>query len=102
MEMLLTGDPVSAARAYEFGLVNQVVPLTRLRATAQELAMRIAANAPLSVLASKRTVYLAARDRFAAEFAAAERIWEPVYNSADAQEGPRAFRDKRPPQWTGR
>ena len=37
-----------------------------------------------------------------AEFAAADRIWEPVYNSADAQEGPLAFRDKRRPVWTGR
>lgn len=36
------------------------------------------------------------------EFAAADRIWEPVYNSADAQEGPLAFRDKRRPVWTGR
>jgi len=99
---VLTGDLVSAARAYEIGLVNQVVPLAELRQKTQELATRIAANAPLSVLASKRTVYLAARDRFAAELAAADRIWEPVYNSADAQEGPRAFRDKRPPEWSGR
>jgi enoyl-CoA hydratase/carnithine racemase len=102
MEMLLTGDPVGAARAYELGLVNQVVPLAGLRPAAQQLAERIAANAPLSVLAAKRTVYLSARDRFAAEFAEAERIWEPVYNSADAQEGPLAFRDKRRPVWTGR
>jgi enoyl-CoA hydratase/carnithine racemase len=39
---------------------------------------------------------------FAAELAEADRIWEPVYRSADAQEGPRAFRDKRRPTWTGR
>jgi enoyl-CoA hydratase/carnithine racemase len=63
---------------------------------------RIAANAPLSVLAAKRSVYLSARDRFEAEFAAAERVWEPVYNSADAREGPLAFRDKHRPVWTGR
>jgi enoyl-CoA hydratase/carnithine racemase len=102
MEMLLTGDPVSADRAHELGLVNQVVPLADLHAAAQRLAERIAANAPLSVMAAKRTVYLSARDRFAAELAEADRIWEPVYNSADAQEGPRAFRDKRRPVWTGR
>ena len=102
MEMVLTGDPVSAARAYEIGLVNQVVPLAELRQETQQLATRISANAPLSVLASKRTVYLSARGRFAAELEEADRIWEPVYNSADAQEGPRAFREKRRPAWTGR
>jgi len=98
MEILLTGDPVSAQRAYEIGLVNQVVPAADLRAAAQALAERIAANAPLSVLASKRTAYLSRPE----VFDEAERIWAPVYHSADAQEGPAAFRDKRPPAWTGR
>jgi enoyl-CoA hydratase/carnithine racemase len=102
MEMLLTGDPISAARGCELGLVNRVVPPADLRSAAQDLAERIAANAPLSVLAAKRTVYLSARDRFAEEFAEAERMWAPVYCSADAQEGPAAFRDKRRPVWTGR
>jgi enoyl-CoA hydratase/carnithine racemase len=69
---------------------------------AQALAERIAANAPLSVRAAKRTAYLSARYPVNEAFDEAERIWEPVYLSADAQEGPRAFRDKRPPVWTGR
>jgi enoyl-CoA hydratase/carnithine racemase len=98
MQILLTGDPVPAQRAYELGLVNEVVPAAELRAAAQALAERIAANAPLSVLASKRTVYLSRPE----VFEQAERIWAPVYLSADAQEGPAAFRDKRPPVWTGR
>jgi enoyl-CoA hydratase/carnithine racemase len=50
------------------------------------------------VLAAKRTAYLSRPDLFDE----AERIWAPVYHSADAQEGPAAFRDKRPPAWTGR
>jgi hypothetical protein len=50
------------------------------------------------VLAAKRTAYLSRPD----VFEAAERIWAPVYHSVDAQEGPAAFRDKRPPEWTGR
>jgi enoyl-CoA hydratase/carnithine racemase len=102
MQILLTGDPVPAQRAYEIGLVNEVVPLADLTGTAQALAERIAANAPLSVRAAKRTVGLTARLPLEEAYAEAERIWEPVYLSADAQEGPRAFRDKRPPIWKGR
>jgi enoyl-CoA hydratase/carnithine racemase len=102
MEILLTGDPLSAARAYEVGLVNRVVPDADLRAQTQALAERIAGNAPLSVRAAKKTAYLSARMGIAEAFDEAERIWQPVYTSADAQEGPAAFRDKRPPAWTGR
>ncbi len=102
MEILLTGDPLSAARAYEVGLVNKVVPDAELRSQVQALAERIAANAPLSVRAAKQTTYLSARMGLAEAFDEAERIWEPVYTSKDAQEGPAAFRDKRTPVWTGR
>ena len=98
LQILLTGDPISAQRGCQIGLVNEVVPLADLRSRAQQLAERIAANAPLSVLAAKRTAYLSRPD----VFDEAERIWAPVYHSADAQEGPAAFRDKRPPVWTGR
>ncbi|HEY0936272.1 MAG TPA: enoyl-CoA hydratase-related protein [Trebonia sp.] len=102
MEILLTGDPLTAARAYEVGLVNRVVPDADLHAEVQALAERIAANAPLSVRAAKQTAYLSARLGLAEAYDEAERIWEPVYHSADAQEGPAAFRDKRKPAWTGR
>jgi enoyl-CoA hydratase/carnithine racemase len=102
MEILLTGDPVSAPRAYELGLVNQVVPDDGLAAATQAMAMRIAANAPLSVRAAKQTVYLAAEHGLSRAYEEAERIWAPVYRGADAQEGPAAFRDKRRPVWTGR
>jgi len=102
LEILLTGDPLTAARAYEVGLINRVVPDADLRAQAQALAERIAGNAPLSVRAAKKTAYLAARMGLTEAFDEADRIWEPVYTSADAQEGPAAFRDKRPPVWTGR
>jgi len=98
LQILLTGDPITAQRAFELGLVNEVVPAAELRVRAQSLAERIAANAPLSVRAAKRTVYLSRPDAYAA----AEDIWAPVYQSADAREGPAAFRDKRPPVWTGR
>ena len=102
MQILLTGDPISAQRAYEVGLVNQVVPDGELRPATQALAERIAANAPLSVMAAKQTVYLAIQQGLGEAFDQADRLWEPVYLSADAQEGPAAFRAKRPPVWTGR
>jgi enoyl-CoA hydratase/carnithine racemase len=102
MQILLTGDPIDAARAREIGLVNEVVAAADLAATAQSLAERIAANAPLSVAAARKTVRLIAEHPLHEAYEQAERIWEPVYLSEDAQEGPAAFRDKRPPAWKGR
>ncbi|MEV7969775.1 enoyl-CoA hydratase-related protein [Sphaerisporangium sp. NPDC088356] len=101
LEMLMTGEPIPAARAHELGLVNSVVPADRLRATAVTLAARIAANAPLSVRASKAMVYAAAERGWREALDEADRIFEPVYLSDDAQEGPRAFRERRAPRWTG-
>ena len=85
LEILLTGDPITAQRAYEVGLVNRVVPLADLRDTAQTLAERIAANAPLSVLAAKRTAYLGRRRTRSTR---PNAIWEPVYRSARRAGGP--------------
>ena len=101
MEILLTGDPVDAHRAREIGLVNDVVPAALLHERAHRLAARIAANAPLSVRAAKRTAYLSASHPRDEAYARAEEIWAPVYASADAQEGPAAFRDRRTPVWKG-
>ncbi len=101
MELLVTGDPIDAPRAYALGFVNAVVPMDELRATAQALGERIAANAPLSVAAAK-TMVREAWDADPDAFARAEALWEPVYLSEDAQEGPRAFRERRPPHWQGR
>lgn len=98
MELLVTAEPITAARAHEVGLVNRVVTGDRLHEATQALAETIAANAPLTVAAAKRTVYLS----MAAPYEAADEIWEPVYKSADAQEGPAAFAEKRPPRWQGR
>jgi dehydration protein DpgD len=102
MGYLLTGRRMSASDALGFGLVNEVVPDAGLVPAVQALAERIASNAPLSVMAAKRTVYLSLKDRLDEAYAEADRIWDPVYRSADAQEGPAAFRDKRTPVWTGR
>ncbi|MCK9893501.1 enoyl-CoA hydratase/isomerase family protein [Frankia sp. AgB32] len=101
MHLLLTGEPISARRACELGLVNEVVPADQLHAAAGDLARRIAANAPLSVRAAKKTVGLLARYPLEQALEVAERLWAPVYHSDDAQEGPRAFREGRPPVWKG-
>lgn len=100
MQMLLTGEPVTAARAYEVGLVNEVVPSADVLDRAMEVAAEIAANAPLAVRTAKEAVVrgLALTDGFVIEHALNTR----VLRSSDASEGPRAFAEKRAPRFTGR
>lgn len=102
MEILITAEPIAAQRAYEVGLINAVVPAADLHDHVAALAAKIAANAPLSVRAGKAMVYAVAEHARSAAFEEAERLWEPVYLSADALEGPRAFAEKRSPVWQGR
>jgi enoyl-CoA hydratase/carnithine racemase len=102
MELLMTGEPISAQRAYELGLVNKVVPAEDLEAEAQKLAGTIADNAPLSVQAAKALVYSSAEMGWTAALDTGDRIYEKVYLSEDGQEGPAAFKEKRKPVWTGR
>jgi enoyl-CoA hydratase len=102
MELLLTAAPMSAQRALSLGFVNDVVPLERLRDRALEMARTIAANAPLTVKAARELVYLSGEMGCSAGLRAARHLFESVYLSEDAQEGPRAFAQKRPPRWTGR
>jgi len=102
LELIATAEPISAERAREIGLVNRVVPRARLREEAQALASVIAKNAPLSVRAAKRMLYAVAGKTLAVALEEGDRIWESVYESEDAQEGPRAFREKRAPIWSGR
>lgn len=102
MELLLTGNPISSQRAAQVCLVNAVVADDNLLDAAIEMAQTIADNAPLSVWAAKQTVELGAEMGQTAALRAANLLYHRVYTSADAQEGPRAFAEKRKPVWTGR
>lgn len=105
MQMILTGEPVDAETARHWGLVNQVVDDDAVLATAVELAQRIAANAPLAVQASKRVAAGITDGDVPAEHDAWARNSEAiavVMASQDAREGPRAFAEKRAPEWQNR
>jgi enoyl-CoA hydratase len=78
------------------------VPGEQLIARSMELALRIAANAPLTVKAARALVYAATETGRSEALRAGDALFEPVYLSEDAQEGPRAFAEKRPPVWKGR
>lgn len=101
MEMLLVGDPISGAEAERVGLVNYAVPDGSALATARALADRIAENGPLAVRAIKESVWAAdglpEREAYAKE----QELGMAVMMSNDAREGPKAFLEKRPPNYTG-
>jgi enoyl-CoA hydratase len=102
MEIVLTGKPISAQRAYEIGLVNRLAPPEQLMDSALELANEILEGAPLSVRAAREMVMLSTEMGRSAALQAARHASEHAYRSEDAQEGPQAFADKRRPEWKGR
>ena len=102
MELALTGDFISAQRAYEMGLINQVVESGTALEAAKALAVKIAGNGPLAVVISKQVV-------LESEEWSTEEMWKkqadvivPVFSSEDAIEGATAFAQKRAPVWKGR
>lgn len=102
LEILMTGDSITAQRAYEIGFVNHVVPPDQLMTKAMQIAETIADNAPLTVAAAKEMVYMVTDMGRMAGLEAARHLFDHVYKSEDAQEGPRAFAEKRKPNWKGR
>ena len=102
MELALTGDPIDAQRAYDLGLVNRLCEPGALIHTALALADQITANAPLAVRASREIVLkgMLADDDDA--WRITNEAFAAVASSEDFGEGPRAFIEKRAPQWKGR
>jgi enoyl-CoA hydratase len=102
MELALTGDPIDAARAYHFGLVNQLVEPGRALDAAKDLARRIEANAPVAVRESRRVILGAMTEDEETGWRLSNEGMAKAMGSADNKEGLMAFIEKRPPVWTGK
>ncbi|MDH3622506.1 MAG: crotonase/enoyl-CoA hydratase family protein [Myxococcales bacterium] len=102
LEVIMTGDPLSAQRAYELGMVNKVVPEAQVVEEALKLADRVATNAPLAVQASRRVAVRAFIDADDALWRVGYEATAQIMNTEDFKEGPRAFIEKRPPNWQGK
>lgn len=102
MEMAITGDNITAEQALEYGMLTEVTEKGKAVEAAIALAERVAQNAPLAVAASKQLV------KAASQGYDEESLWKmqaglqgKVFTSNDAKEGPKAFAEKRAPEWTG-
>jgi enoyl-CoA hydratase len=101
MEMAITADPITAEEGAELGLISRLADKGDAVNVAMALAERVAKNAPLAVAASKQLIK-ATQGATEAEFWAIQGpLQGKVFTSSDAKEGPRAFAEKRPPEWTG-
>ena len=102
LELLMTGKPLSARRAYDLGFVNRLSSPTRLADDTMELARTIIANAPLAVRAGRELTFKATEMGRSAALPIGDLCFQASYASEDAIEGPRAFAERRAPRWQGR
>ena len=98
-ELALTGDPITAERGYELGLVNRVTEPGSALDAALELAATISANGPLALAGSKRILRESLDWPQAEAFERQQPIWGPIFASEDAREGATAFAERRAPVW---
>ncbi|MEE9175125.1 MAG: enoyl-CoA hydratase [Thermodesulfobacteriota bacterium] len=101
MEMLLTGDFISAERAYEIGLINRVVPEEELDDSTLELAQKIASKSPLTLKIGKRAFYKQLDKDLSSAYEYCSRVMVENMMARDAEEGIDAFLEKRKPVWRG-
>jgi E-phenylitaconyl-CoA hydratase len=101
LEMILTGRPIDAARAAEIGLVNRVYPRSRLQAEARAMAGAIVAHPPRAVRAALMAVRRGLVLPLAEGLRLEQELADPLRDSPDNLEARAAFREKRPPRWTG-
>lgn len=102
MEMLLTGEAISAGEALEAGLVNRVVPAAELASATRALAAKIASSSPYVVAIGKAAFYRQLQMPQPLAYDYAQDVMAMNARAADAQEGIQAFLQKRPPKWCGR
>ena len=102
LELIATGGVLNADRAYALGLVNRLAPLEGVLDAAKALAQEIVANAPISVRESLKVARVAADMPEQELRSLSNQAARKVMTSEDAREGPRAFLEKRAPNWTGR
>ena len=102
MEVIMTGEPIPAQRAYELGMVNKVVETEAVMTEARNLADRILCNAPLAVFASRKVAARALMDSDDELWRASGGAMRGLAGTEDYKEGPLAFIEKRDPVWKGR
>ena len=99
--MLFTGEPLSAAEALRTGLISDLVEPEELESFTGELARKISANAPLSLLAAKQCLAAAGQAQLAAGLELERALWTLLATTEDRREGRAAFREHRAPRFTG-
>jgi enoyl-CoA hydratase/carnithine racemase len=102
LEMLLTGEPITAAEALQYGLINRVVPAADLEAATRALAEKIAASSPFVIGLGKQAFYRQLDMPQDLAYAYAKEVMSLNALAADAQEGMCAFLEKRSPKWPGK
>jgi enoyl-CoA hydratase/carnithine racemase len=98
-ELAIVGEPISAARAYELGLINRVVPAGELLDASLAMAARVAANGPVAVARTRALLWTTLREGVAQGWADTRRVGEDPEVQTEMSEGVSSFLEKRPPRW---